>query len=290
MKTGLVINLIFLYYTSLHNWSFTQWPPTQSCLQTILLRGGQRELKSSKRQLCISPEYWCNLPRINLCSKLVSPWVLAKQGFGKGFSREQQKAPCRHWTENAVSSWFLVRKCGWEGRSYPRHSGARLPKAGRTKGRMAGPHPGCAGRASDARRGQSWGRCGWAAGARPEGWRAEGSTHTDARCLSSCVRLGRAEPSRAVPDGAMPSRAMPCWARGRSVPGSGGADPCRGRAVPGPCCAGGRTAPGAARVATPRGSGSAPHPARLRAAPDPPRGARPMGVGAHLHICILAGT
>lgn len=84
MKTGFFINLIFIYYMSLHNWSFTQWPWTQSCLQTILVMWWQRELESSRTQLCISSEYRCNLQWINSHSKLVSLWVQAKQRFCEG--------------------------------------------------------------------------------------------------------------------------------------------------------------------------------------------------------------
>lgn len=118
MKTGIVIKLM-----SLHNWSFTQWLPTQISVQTTFLRGGQRELKSSKNQFFISEERRCNLQWINFFSKLVSPRVLAKQGLGHDFSREQQKAPCKHCTENAVTCWLLVQKHEWEGRPHQRQQG-----------------------------------------------------------------------------------------------------------------------------------------------------------------------
>lgn len=69
------------------------------------------------------------------------------------------------------------------------------------KGREDQGESGGAARAGLARRGE--GRCGWARGAaRPGGSRAEGSAHTDARCLRSCL-------GRAGPDGAVPGRGAP---------------------------------------------------------------------------------
>lgn len=133
--------------------------------------------------------------------KLVSPRVLAKQGLGKDFSRQQQKAPCKHCTENAVSYRLLVQKQEWEGRPLQRRSRARSPQAGRTSGVKRGPHPGCGDRAGQRALGRLW-------EPGPRKARSQGSTPCRAGPVPLHPVPSRPAPSRAL-WGPNPPRAPP---------------------------------------------------------------------------------